>query len=949
MYDQSPLKNDDNPLGVKASWFFEQAREHDRYTSYVIRSTIALGAPLRGYDNWQTLNSKQRKIMKNEYLVPAEKLLLETMKKFNENSKGPNDVHLLYSNGLLFNDETSSTILGDLMLTLGSLTFILIIMWLHTGSVFLACCGLLQVLLSFPVALCLYSVVFQIKLFGVLQVAGIFIILGIGADDIFILTDALKQLKDAHLMERDERFARAFTTSFTTMLTTSITTSFAFGMTAVIKIPTVRYMGVFAMTMVMCNFIMVCTVYLSCLILWDTHVRHCRCGRGGSSTITTTTTTTPPLSLSMCLDPCYQKVVAPFIVTHPKKILGFFFLLSSIFLGFATQFTEPKSPEPANPYWPPEHKTSRRTEIDINALRNSSSDAGIQIRIVFGIDTIDRTGTDPTDDDDLGTTVYVKGFDLTATASQQYMVDVCTKILDDADELAIARKNDGGAPNFQCFMETFKSWREARRQIFPVPTHQFVGAYREFLRRNASKEVRDQVGIVVKEDDIDIRFVNLKATTTMPLISLRPNIQKLEKVWRDYLNTRLPTAPITIGNIVFPVSYHFLLAQVYEQSTSVAWTTVALSMLITLIILIIFTQNWMISFLATFSIGLIVIAVVGFVKMLGWDLNPYIATCITILVGFSVDYTVHMAVAYAEAGTTMFTRKERVIHSVGTMGVSITAGALSTAGASAFLCWAVITFFNSFGIFILTAVCSAYIFAMYFFPSVLACVGPEKEQGKLPTLPASCTRKARTSKSTDYSTRVAGAACFVFVLVVLGLVLGMALGPKRESASKKRERENDAAASAAKSQNTEEKTYMPALSTLKEGWHEMVPGGRTSCSRGSPFSFFFKKGSDTEHVILEFMGGGACWNELTCGLRTGTFSENVEGIRSLWMRGKDVVPNDYTKKAGESSYAFNSGINDPAAPNFKTWSRVYIPYCTGDLHWGDADIEVRFFVFHFFF
>jgi len=59
------------------------------------------------------------------------------------------------------------------------------------------------------------------------------------------------------------------------------------------------------------------------------------------------------------------------------------------------------------------------------------------------------------------------------------------------------------------------------------------------------------------------------------------------------------------------------------------------------------------------------------------------------------------------------------------------------------------------------------------------------------------------------------------------------------------------------------------------------------------------------------------------------------------MRGKDVVPNNYTKKAGESSYAFNSGINDPAAPNFKTWSHVYIPYCTGDLHWGDADIEYQ--------
>ena len=519
MYDHSELATKDNSFGVTAKWFFEQAKEHDRYTSYVVRTQIKLGGPMFGFNNWQDDNRKQKQLMKDIYLKEAEVLLLKTMQEWKLDSK--NNLNLLYNNGLLFGDETSSTILGDLLLTVGSLAFIFVIMVLHTGSFFLAGCGLLQVLLSFPVALCLYSVVFRIKLFGVLQVAGIFIILGIGADDIFILTDALKQLKikktNGTIMSRDERFARAFNSSFTTMLTTSMTTSFAFGMTAVIKIPTVRYMGVFAMTMVICNFIMVCTVYLSCLVIWDTYIRtSCRCccsnanatssgnnGSYGHNAAHNETETTDedhgivsaaPLSLSKCLDPYYQNIVAPRIVRHPKKIIAFFVVLSLVFLGFATQFREPDSQEPANPYWPPEHKVSRRTQIDVFALRNASADAGVQVRVVFGIDTIDRMGTDPTDDDDLGETIYVKNFDMTNPKSQEYMVQVCNAIVASASSLDIAYDNNG-VLNFNCFMTIFKQWRLDRRESFPVPAYQFIGSYREFLGRNASKSVRGKYNI----------------------------------------------------------------------------------------------------------------------------------------------------------------------------------------------------------------------------------------------------------------------------------------------------------------------------------------------------------------------------------------------------------------------------------------------------------------------
>ena len=123
--------------------------------------------------------------------------------------------------------------------------------------------------------------VLQIKLFGVLQAMAIFVILGradpeptpsatcctslhllfsyctrIGADDVLILTGALQLEKDSS-RPAVERFGSAFRSAFVTMLTTSVTTAAAFGMTAVIKIPTVRYFAVFCSLMVAINFMLV--------------------------------------------------------------------------------------------------------------------------------------------------------------------------------------------------------------------------------------------------------------------------------------------------------------------------------------------------------------------------------------------------------------------------------------------------------------------------------------------------------------------------------------------------------------------------------------------------------------------------------------------------------------------------------------------------------------------
>ena len=112
------------------------------------------------------------------------------------------------------------------------------------------------------------------------------------------------------------------------------------------------------------------------------------------------------------------------------------------------------------------------------------------------------------------------------------------------------------------------------------------------------------------------------------------------------------------------------------------------------------------------------------------------------------------------------------------------------------------------------------------------------------------------------------------------------------------------------------------LPTLSEGWNKFNPGGETICSFGAPYAFFARPGT-VNKVIVDFIGGGACWDELTCSM--ANFSTEVESI-SL----PSAIPTDNEPH----------GIYDHtrAENPFADWYHVVIPYCTGDFHWGDSVI-----------
>jgi hypothetical protein len=67
---------------------------------------------------------------------------------------------------------------------------VLVYMTFHLQSIFLASVALFEILMSFPLAYFMYRIVLQISHYDTLSSLIIFVLLGVGADDVFVFTDA---------------------------------------------------------------------------------------------------------------------------------------------------------------------------------------------------------------------------------------------------------------------------------------------------------------------------------------------------------------------------------------------------------------------------------------------------------------------------------------------------------------------------------------------------------------------------------------------------------------------------------------------------------------------------------------------------------------------------------------------------------------------------------------
>lgn len=175
------------------------------------------------------------------------------------------------------------------------------------------------------------------------------------------------------------------------------------------------------------------------------------------------------------------------------------------------------------------------------------------------------------------------------------------------------------------------------------------------------------------------------------------------------------------------LSVRFMFMNTQKQLMKGAIQSTAIAIVVAFVVLFLFTKSLHIAVFATLTIFSILVSVTGVMQMAGWVIGVIEAVLITILVGFSVDYVVHLAHAYVESeGDT----ETRIVHALGEMGVSVLNGMLTSVAASIPMFFTIQTFYSKFAFFLCFTILFSWAFANLGFMSLLATLKIPVKKGK---------------------------------------------------------------------------------------------------------------------------------------------------------------------------------------------------------------------------
>ena len=104
---------------------------------------------------------------------------------------------------------------------------------------------------------------------------------------------------------------------------------------------------------------------------------------------------------------------------------------------------------------------------------------------------------------------------------------------------------------------------------------------------------------------------------------------------------------------------------------------------------------------------------------MGWDLGIAETVSAVIVIGFSIDYTLHIGHMYEEAREKGYnSREERITYSLERMGTTVLAGAITTAGSALFMLFCQMTFYYKMALLISITILNSLIYSLVFLVSI---------------------------------------------------------------------------------------------------------------------------------------------------------------------------------------------------------------------------------------
>ncbi|XP_028517341.1 uncharacterized protein LOC110247148 isoform X2 [Exaiptasia diaphana] len=449
-------------------------------TASALRSMFLTGNPFEGF---KSTHDRQ-----NEQLAKCRELAGDAFGSILDNTfkKGLGKLKIYYRMNSLVMNVIQRQVIWDLFLVAGSFAFIFVFMIVQTQSLWITGWSIFSIFSSFFGANIIYRILLDYRYIGIFHVLTVFIIAGIGADDVFVFYDTWRSSRDKGFPTILERFSFTYNHAAKAMLITSITTFVAFLTNVLSPLLAVSSFGVFSALIVMVNYISVIVFIPTVLITYELYWKDWKWpslryfknktspsdGEGVAEQNNIRQSVDPTQKIAAFLgETFYSSVIGHKVLRWVVMSIGV--AVISVSISFAVQLVPN---EDQIDFMGPGSNWYDVRRLRDNSFNPSEEDQFFSVYVVWGLQNQDRSDCHFTDYKCAGNSVFDNSLDISNPPCQMALLGLCKEIETLSGEklksLNIRRDQVTNTPIVKCFLAAMESYfkQESKKAKYPNGT-----------------------------------------------------------------------------------------------------------------------------------------------------------------------------------------------------------------------------------------------------------------------------------------------------------------------------------------------------------------------------------------------------------------------------------------------------------------------------------------------
>jgi hypothetical protein len=325
----------------------------------------------------------------------------------------------------------------------------------------------------------------------------------------------------------------------------------------------------------------------------------------------------------------------------------------------------------------------------------------------------------PSRGSDLGTPEWDNRFDFALVSAQEAYEHICT--------VAVTRRSELMTRKQMCFVNDFRIFLKSRGEPgYPLPGDDIHKFLKLFIGSGYGKDYRDHVGFTA--DGSRVRWLKAKFYTDLPRDMPASDAWKWLTNWDTFIEEQNDRFKGSGTGKMFHTSSLWVRAETEERLIQSTLFCAAFSVLFALVAVTLFLGNVALAVYLILGIICVIICLAGIMfGIMGWKFGAVEAVGLIVFVGFSVDYSLHMAESYSQSKE--IRRMAKVQDAVRRTGGAVFAAAVTSALAGFPILLCTIQVFVKFGVTIVLNTFLSLFFSLGFLVALLMLIGPVNNFG----------------------------------------------------------------------------------------------------------------------------------------------------------------------------------------------------------------------------